>query len=106
MQNASRKAADLMRSLANETRLLLLCQLIECERSVGELAASLELRPSTVSQQLALLRKEKLVQTRRDAQTIHYSLAGDEARRVLEVLYSLYCAPAAQPADDTMPVEA
>lgn len=106
MQIASRRAADLMRSLANETRLLLLCQLVEGERSVGELADTLELRPSTVSQQLALLRREKLVRTRRDAQTIHYSLAGDEARRILEVLYSLYCAPAAQQVENAVSAEA
>ncbi|MGF1626949.1 MAG: ArsR/SmtB family transcription factor [Alphaproteobacteria bacterium] len=94
MQEASQRAADLMRALASETRLMLLCQLVEGERSVGMLAETLGLRPSTVSQQLALLRKDGLVQTRRDAQTIYYRLAGDEARRVIEVLYDLYCGPA------------
>jgi DNA-binding transcriptional ArsR family regulator len=94
MQNASRKAADLMRALASENRLMMLCQLVEGEKSVGALAEALDLRPSTVSQQLALLRKDGLVATRREAQTIYYSLAGDDARRVIEVLYALYCAPA------------
>lgn len=103
MQNASRKAAGLMRALASENRLLLLCQLVEGERSVGALADALSLRPSTVSQQLAVLRKDGLVATRRDAQTIYYSLAGDDARRVIEVLYGLYCAPAGATAK---PVEA
>lgn len=80
-----------MRALANETRLMLLCQLVPGERPVGALAEALQLRSSTVSQQLALLRKDGLVETRREAQTIYYRLAGDEARRVIEVLYDLYC---------------
>lgn len=83
-----------MRSLASETRLKLLCQLVDQERSVGALAEALDLRSSTVSQQLALLRKDGLVKTRREAQTIYYSLGGHEARRVIEVLYELYCGPA------------
>jgi len=93
MRHSSRRAADLMRALASETRLMLLCQLVPGERPVGALAEALDLRPSTVSQQLALLRKDGLVETRREAQTIYYRLAGDEARRVIEVLYDLYCGP-------------
>ena len=83
-----------MRALASENRLMLLCQLVEGEKSVGALAEALDLRQSTVSQQLALLRKDGLVTTRREAQTIYYSLAGNDARQVIEVLYGLYCAPA------------
>ena len=93
MREASHKAADLMRALGSEKRLMLLCQLAQEEKSVGELAEALSLRSSTVSQQLALLRKDGLVKTRREAQTIHYSLAGEAARRVIEVLYEIYCRP-------------
>ncbi|MEZ5668247.1 MAG: metalloregulator ArsR/SmtB family transcription factor [Alphaproteobacteria bacterium] len=106
MQKASRRAADLMRALASENRLMLLCQLAQGEKSVGALAEALDLRQSTVSQQLALLRKDGLVTTRREAQTVHYSLAGDDARRVIEVLYALYCAPVARAANATVDVPA
>ncbi len=100
MNAAANRASELLKSLANRHRLLILCQLIEGERPVGELAAFLGVRDSTVSQHLALLRKDGLVETRRDGQTIYYSIASPEAKRVLETLYALYCAPycgAAQP---------
>ena len=90
--NAGRASA-LMRALANENRLMILCQLVPGERSVGDLAEALELRQAAVSQQLALLRKDGLVAPRRDGQTVYYALAGDAARRVLDVLYELFCAP-------------
>ena len=93
MRDNAHKASTLLAAMANEKRLMILCQLVEGERSVGELADLLEVRPSTVSQHLALLRKDGFVTSRRDAQTLHYSLAGEEARSVLETLYSLYCAP-------------
>ncbi|ANO50534.1 transcriptional regulator [Woeseia oceani] len=95
-ENAGR-ASSLLGAMANEKRLLILCQLFERECSVGELAEALEVRPSTVSQHLALLRKDGFVNPRRDAQTLYYSLAGDEARAVLNTLHSLYCEP--QPAE-------
>ena len=90
--NAGRASA-LMRALANENRLMILCQLVPGERSVGDLAEALDLRQAAVSQQLALLRKDGLVAPRRDGQTVYYALAGDAARRVLDVLYELFCAP-------------
>src|SRR6266567_7976216 len=93
MQSAAGEATELLKSLANPNRLLILCQLIDGERSVGELAAFLGVRDSTVSQHLALLRKDGLVQARRDAQTIYYAIASDPAREVLKVLYQVYCAP-------------
>ena len=86
-------ASGLLKSLANRQRLLILCQIIDGERSVGELAAFLGARDSTVSQHLALLRKDGLVETRRDGQTIFYSIASDPARRVLRTLFAIYCAP-------------
>ena len=93
MRANARQASELMRALANENRLMILCQLVPGERSVGDLAEALDLRQATVSQQLALLRKDGLVAPRRDGQTVYYALAGDAARRVLDVLYELFCAP-------------
>jgi len=80
-----------MKALSSETRLMLLCQLNDGEVSVSELAEQLELRPASASQQLSLLRKDGLVQTRRDGQTIFYSLQGEEAKRIISVLYDMYC---------------
>ncbi len=86
-------AAELLKALANRHRLMIVCQLIGGERSVGELAEFLGIRDSTVSQHLALLRKDGIVATRRDAQTIYYSIGSAPARAVLETLYGIYCAP-------------
>ena len=93
LPKAAQQAANLMKTLSSETRLMMLCQLADGEKSVGELAQLLGLQQATVSQQLALLRRKGLVAPRRDGQTIYYSLAGDAARRVIMVLYELYCAP-------------
>jgi DNA-binding transcriptional ArsR family regulator len=94
MQGAADEACGLLKALANRHRLLIVCQLIEKERSVGELAALLKIRDSTVSQHLALLRKDGLVSARRDAQTIWYSIGSDAAREIVRTLYRTYCAPA------------
>ena len=91
MLAAAKKASELMRSLSNQHRLLIVCQLIDGERSVGELVDFLGIRDTTVSQHLALLRKDGIVTTRRDGQTIYYSILSHQARQVLETLYSLYC---------------
>src|SRR5690606_5613300 len=91
MAAAADQAGALLRSLGNRHRLLILCQLVEGERSVGELVAFIGQRQSTVSQHLALLRHEGLVRTRREGQTIWYAIASDPARRVLETLYAIYC---------------
>nr|WP_294510486.1 metalloregulator ArsR/SmtB family transcription factor [uncultured Rhodopila sp.] len=93
MEAAADKASELLKSLANRHRLLILCQLVDGERSVGDLAAFLKARDSTVSQHLALLRKDGLVQARRDAQTIYYTIASCPAKRVLETLFAIYCSP-------------
>ncbi len=85
-------AARLLKALGNEKRLQLLCLLVEGERSVGELNARLDLSQSALSQHLALLRAEGLVQARREAQVIHYSLAPGPAHRVLDTLHGIYCA--------------
>jgi len=95
MNAAADQASELLKSLANRHRLLILCQLTEGERSVGDLAAFLGLRDSTVSQHLALLRRDGLVRARRDGQTIWYAIASTPAKKLVETLYNLYCAPAA-----------
>lgn len=91
MEQAADRATNLLKALASRTRLMVLCQLAEGEKSVGQLARRLGLRDAAVSQHLALLRKDGLVTPRREAQTIFYALTGDEARRIIEVLYDLYC---------------
>lgn len=93
MEQAADRASELLKALANRHRLLIICQLIDGERSVGELAEFLNLRDSTVSQHLALLRKDGLVSARREAQTIFYSIASEPAREVLKTLYQAFCAP-------------
>jgi len=90
MRNA-RQASDLLKALAHENRLLLLCILHERERSVGELEAILSLRQATVSQQLARLRFDGLVKTRRDGKTIYYSIANEHAREIVRLMYDMFC---------------
>ncbi len=91
MAKSAQEACDLLRGLAHEARLIILCMLSEGEKSVSELEAFLELRQPTVSQQLARLRADRLVNTRREGKTIYYALASDEARQLIGVLYDLYC---------------
>jgi DNA-binding transcriptional ArsR family regulator len=95
MSDAADAASELLKSLSNRHRLLILCRLIEGEHSVGQLAAALDLRDSTVSQHLALLRKDGLVAARRDGQTMWYGIVSAPARRIVETLYDLFCASAA-----------
>ena len=91
MTRAAETAADLLRALANRHRLLIMCHLSDRDRSVGELADLVGARESTVSQHLALLRRDGLVTTRREAQTIWYSIASAPARAVIETLYQAFC---------------
>ena len=81
--------------MANKRRLLILCQLADGEKSVGELEALVNLSQSALSQHLAILRRHGLVQTRRRAQSIYYSLASAEAAGIMATLYELYCGGAA-----------
>ena len=87
----ARQASEMLKALAHENRLLLLCLLSERERSVGELEEILAMRQAAVSQQLARLRYDDLVTTRRDGKTVYYSIANDDVRRVISVLYDIYC---------------
>lgn len=91
LDSSARRASALLKAMGNPHRLMILCQLIGGERSVGELERIVGLSQSALSQHLARLRRDKLVQTRRVAQTIYYSLAGKEASTVLSTLYQLYC---------------
>lgn len=84
-------ATKFLKSLANEHRLLILCHLIDRERSVGELEGLLGMRQPALSQQLAKLREEGLVATRRESRTIYYRLASTEAERMVGLLYDLFC---------------
>jgi ArsR family transcriptional regulator, virulence genes transcriptional regulator len=95
MLAAADEASTLLKALANRHRLIIVCQLTEQERSVGELADLLKIRDSTVSQHLALLRKDGLVTARRDGQTIWYSIGSPQARELVRTLYRVYCEPSA-----------
>lgn len=91
LMRRARAASDFLKALSHENRLLLLCLLAERERSVTELENILSLRQPTVSQQLARLRLDGLVATRREGKAIYYSLASDDVRRVISVIYSIFC---------------
>ncbi|WP_193187534.1 ArsR/SmtB family transcription factor [Nisaea sediminum] len=90
VENATR-ATEFMKALAHEGRLLILCQLASGEKSVTELEELLSSRQAAVSQQLARLRLEGLVNHRREGKAIYYSLKDDRAVRILELLYELFC---------------
>lgn len=92
MKKKAEAAEGLLKSLSNRNRLMILCLLVDGERSVGELVMALEVNGPTVSQHLTLLRKDGLVKTRRDGQTIWYSISSEPARKVIETLYRIYCA--------------
>ena len=91
MRDHAADAAGLMKALGNESRLMILCVLSEGERSVSELNEIVPLSQSALSQQLARLRQQGLVKTRRESQTIFYSLADGPADRGLRVLHDIYC---------------
>lgn len=102
------KAADFLKALANPNRLLILCLLRDGEFSVSELEDRLDLRQPTLSQQLARLREDDLVTTRRDGKQIYYSLASEEVRRTIALLDDMFCSGAlaagdlSEPADRTL----
>ena len=93
MNDAAERASALMKTLAHKGRLMILCQLAEGEKSVGELSRLLAMPQSPLSQHLSRMRSENLVATRRDAQTIYYCLESQEVAAVIGCLYALYCAP-------------
>jgi DNA-binding transcriptional ArsR family regulator len=93
LQEKASSASELLKVLANETRLLILCQLFEGEKPVNELEELVGIRQSALSQHLAILRRERLVTTRRQAQFIYYSVASEEASILLGALHKIYCEP-------------
>lgn len=91
LEDKLHEAVELLKSLSNERRLLIVCALTRQERSVGELEKIVELSQSALSQHLARLRRDGLVETRREAQTIYYSMKDEKARVVLESLMKIFC---------------
>lgn len=91
MRRHVRGAAALLRALSNQRRLLVLCVLAEGELSVGALNQRIPLSQSALSQHLAVLREEGLVETRRESQTVYYRLAGGPAVDLIKVLHGHYC---------------
>jgi DNA-binding transcriptional ArsR family regulator len=93
LEAKAEEVSRLLTAMANARRLMVLCNLLEGEKSVGELAEIVGLSSAALSQHLAKMRAMELVTTQRDGQTIYYRLASREIRQVLETLYRLYCAP-------------
>jgi len=91
MRHQAGAAAGLLRALSHEARLMVLCELVEGERTAGALVASSGLSQSALSQHLAKLREEGLVATRRDGQTVFYRLGDRRAARLVGVLHDLFC---------------
>ena len=93
MAEKAEKATELLKALANETRLMLLCSLSHGEKSVSELERKLDLTQSTVSQHLARLRQGGLVASRHEGTTVYYSIASPEARAIVAAVYQAFCEP-------------
>ena len=93
LKENAQKASSLLKAMSNERRLLILCSLAEGELSVGQMEQMVDLSQSALSQHLARLRHDGIVETRRNAQTIYYSLKGEAARTVIKTLHNLYCRP-------------
>lgn len=91
MRAAASDAVSLLKAIANESRLMILCHLTQGESSVGDLQSQLSLSQSALSQHLARLRRDGLVSDRRKAQNIFYSLSSGPAEAVLESLHQIYC---------------
>jgi len=94
MQASAKNATDMLKLLGHPDRLMVLCQLKNGEASVGELSRMLGIKQSPLSQHLARMRHEGVVESRREAQTIYYRLSGDKVAQIVAVLYELYCASA------------
>jgi ArsR family transcriptional regulator, virulence genes transcriptional regulator len=93
LEAKAEEASIVLGAMANAKRLMVLCNLLEGEKSVNQLADIVGLSPAALSQHLGKMRALRLVETRRDGQIIHYRLASGEVREILETLYRLYCAP-------------
>jgi DNA-binding transcriptional ArsR family regulator len=94
LMEQARKAGELLKALSHESRLLILCILVKGEKSVSELEEIMNMPQAAVSQQLARLRFDRLVQTRRDGRMVYYSIANEEVSQLVEMLYEFFCKPA------------
>lgn len=92
MQANAARATSLLKSMANESRLMILCQLSEKEMTVGELTEKIPLSQSALSQHLSILRRENLVKTRKQSQFVWYSLMSGDAKALIGSLYEIFCA--------------
>jgi DNA-binding transcriptional ArsR family regulator len=91
MRDAAESACALLKTLGNRDRLLLLCQMIDGEKSVSELEELLDIHQPTLSQQLGVLRTEGVVDTRRDGKRIYYRVASNETLVLLNTIYGIFC---------------
>ncbi len=91
LQQHAEAAATLLKTIGNPTRLMILCALLQGEFTVGELNERIDMSQSSLSQHLAVLRREGVVKTRREAQTIFYSLQSNEVELLISCLYEIYC---------------
>ena len=101
MQENAARASDMMKLLGHPHRLMILCELNQGERSVTELCQKIGINQSPLSQHLARMRHEGVVESRRQAQTVYYSLAGPEVATIVSMLYELYCDPQVAKAETT-----
>jgi ArsR family transcriptional regulator, virulence genes transcriptional regulator len=92
LRGSAVRVTDLLKAIANPSRLMILCQLAEGEKSVGEMESVIGLSQSGLSQHLAVLRSKRIVATRREAQSIFYSLASKEVEEIMASLYRIFCA--------------
>jgi DNA-binding transcriptional ArsR family regulator len=92
LRGSAVQVTDLLKAMANPSRLMILCQLAEGEKSVGEMERVVGLSQSGLSQHLAVLRRKRIVATRREAQSIYYSLASKEVEEIMASLYRIFCA--------------
>ena len=93
MLESAREASEFLKAVAHESRLIILCLLVERERTVSELEQILGLRQSAVSQQLARLRADNLVEARREGKNIYYSVGRSEVAEIIGALYRAFCKP-------------
>lgn len=96
MKSNADDICEIMTLLSNRSRLMILCLLSEGEKSVGQLAEAIGARDTAVSQQLAVLRRERIVKARREGQTMYYRIVRDDIGQLLAFLYETYCGDPAQ----------
>jgi len=91
MQENAAKASQMLKAISHESRLLILCLLVNNEMSAGELAGYSDLSQSAFSQHLSVLREKDLVKIRKESQTVYYSIKDENIKKVLATLHSIYC---------------